>query len=362
MKTTLKRFFPADAWRVLVWIFIQMRSLLEIARCACARIVLPEKTILVSGWFFMKNGRVREHNWGDDINISFFSESTGKRVVPCPHSWLARKIGFKNFVLIGSVISSATQRNSIVWGSGLINDKRGYRLREKPRKILAVRGPLTREWVLAQGVDCPPVFGDPALLLPRFYSPKKLPRSRVGLIPHHVDLETKNPQVLRLLAEPGVLLIRVQGYKNWRDFIDEICACDFVVSASLHGLIVAQAYGVPALWVEFCEHIAGWDFKFRDFYASLGKMDVRAVRVDAGTRLAELLARQNSADCVPVKFDDKPLMDACPIELHAVSNEIPFPRNGGGGYGNTVAFPQSNSHSIYALAATRVSAGFFASA
>ncbi len=309
-------------WSFLALIYGEIRAVPAILRCVAASIFSPE-TILVRGWIFHKNGKVKTNNWGDDINVSFFAESTGKRVLVLPGTRLARLLPLKTFVLIGSVLHSAPTKNSIVWGAGLINDKCGFRLSSVPAKILAVRGPLSREWLLAQGAECPPVFGDPALLLPRFYTPKKLSRSRVGLIPHHADLETKNANVTRLLREPGVRLIRVQGYENWRDFIDEICASDFVISASLHGLIIAEAYGVPALWVEFSEHVPGWDFKFRDFYASVGKAEMRSVPVTKETTLDSLLARKNSWRAGTVNVDA--LLAASPFALSRVPTVPPPP-------------------------------------
>lgn len=333
LKEFLKRFsLVRQVLRVRGEIF----AVPAIARCIAARILSPDETVLVCGWIFQKNGRTRPNNWGDDINVSFFSEATGKRVLVYPGTRLARLVGLKNLVLIGSVISSAPQRNSVVWGSGLINDKIGARLRAVPAKILAVRGPLTREWLLSQGADCPAVYGDPALLLPKFYVPKKLPRSRVGLIPHHADLERGNAVVARLAADSRVRLIRVKDYGDWRNFIDEICASDFVVSASLHGLIVAEAYGVPALWVEFSEHVPGWDFKFRDFYASIGKPSERSVFVDEATTLDSLIARR--AEWRAGKIDLAPLFAACPLKLHSVPTEAPSRRMGGGHY---LVFPST---------------------
>lgn len=34
---------------------------------------------------------------------------------------------------------------------------------------------------------------------------------------------------------------------------------------------MAEAYGVPCVWVELREHFLQWDFKYRDFYESIGK-------------------------------------------------------------------------------------------
>lgn len=57
---------------------------------------------------------------------------------------------------------------------------------------------------------------------------------------------------------------------EWQKWIDELCSCDCVISSSLHGLIIAEAYGIPTLWVKFSDEINGDDFKFYDYYASIG--------------------------------------------------------------------------------------------
>ena len=363
MKKQLRNFLKkipgaAPAFRAAAALRAEIFAVPAIARCVAARIFSPEKTLIVCGWIFSKKGKLRHNNWGDDINVSFFSESTGKRVLVLPRTRLARLFALKNFVLVGSVVSFAPQKNSVVWGSGLINDRQGFRLRAVPAKILAVRGPLTREWLLAQGAECPPVFGDPALLLPRFYAPKKLPRSRVGLIPHHADIESGNAVVKRLAAREGVRLIRVQGYENWRDFIDEICASDFVISASLHGLIVAEAYGVPALWVEFSEHVPGWDFKFRDFYASVGKPDARPVFVSEKTSLEDLLALRAAWHAGTVNTDA--LLAACPLTLSRVPTDAPASDMRGGYDALPLAFPNTVRFSFPKLAGDSAPAGFVA--
>ena len=51
-----------------------------------------------------------------------------------------------------------------------------------------------------------------------------------------------------------------------------------MISESLHGLIVAETYGIPNVWVEFIQHPDYWDFKFDDFYGSIGK-DERIIKI-----------------------------------------------------------------------------------
>ncbi len=157
---------------------------------------------------------------------------------------LERFIHIKSYLLIGSILTSFNLSHITIWGAGIINDNNVDRIRGVPDRICAVRGPRTRKELLKKGIACPEVYGDPALLLPRFYQPTVNRHYSMGIIPHWGDFDKDD--VRRLKADPRVKFIKVQGYNYWTDFIDEICSCDFVISSSLHGLIIAEAYGIPS--------------------------------------------------------------------------------------------------------------------
>jgi pyruvyltransferase len=182
--------------------------------------------------------------------------------------------------MVGSTLGDVNE-NSILCGAGAISINQ--RIRNKPYKIISVRGPLTRELCIKQGIDCPPVYGDPAMLLPLFYNPRPSTYihtgpQKVGLIPHYVDKENgivkqlaKNQEihVIDILLSPNKFG-KMSVENEWKKWIDELCSCDCVISSSLHGLIIAEAYGIPTLWVKFSDKINGDDFKFYDYYASIG--------------------------------------------------------------------------------------------
>jgi pyruvyltransferase len=50
----------------------------------------------------------------------------------------------------------------------------------------------------------------------------------------------------------------------------EFLACEQIISSSLHGLIVAHAYGIPAVWQKFSNQVFGDDIKYQDYMESVG--------------------------------------------------------------------------------------------
>lgn len=84
----------------------------------------------------------------------------------------------KHLYGIGSVATSGFQ-NATIWGSGMLNypssKKRKFIFNHFVKlDIRAVRGPLTREALQWYGHDCPEVYGDPAILMPKIYQPNSL--------------------------------------------------------------------------------------------------------------------------------------------------------------------------------------------
>ena len=109
-------------------------------------------------------------NFGDTLNSELIRLITGN----APHIVNNSFINPENediHMVIGSVIGWA-DKNTIIWGTGKMSDTDNTMFKEKPKKICAVRGKLTREELVKRGYSCPQIYGDPALLMPRFYKPK----------------------------------------------------------------------------------------------------------------------------------------------------------------------------------------------
>lgn len=200
-------------------------------------------------------------NYGDVLSQYLVEKISKQKVIAIKHpakGW--HKYFFKHYVTIGSIISAVT-KNSIVWGSGII--KKTETIRDA--KFTAVRGPHTRQRILDLGYQCPEVYGDPAILLPDFYSPKITQQYEIGIIPHYVDYEAvkdalKNEKRIKVI---NLLTHSIEKTTN------EILECKHIISSSLHGVIISQAYGIPALWIKFSNKLSGDNIKFYDYYESL---------------------------------------------------------------------------------------------
>jgi pyruvyltransferase len=175
------------------------------------------------------------------------------------------------YLVVGSILEYASALTT-VWGCGIM---RSTDVISPAARILAVRGPLSRDRALACGADCPEVFGDPGLLLPRFYRPSTRPQRGLGVVAHYSDkprLERRWP------PSDSLRLIDIQD--PIESVIDQIVSCEAIASSSLHGLIASHAYGVPAVWVKFRDLTCGDDSKFYDYYLSLRQNPPEPYRLD----------------------------------------------------------------------------------
>lgn len=268
--------------------------------------------LFINAYVEKVNGRVRPVNWGDDINDHFIRLLSGREIATYFNTPVAIGLKRPNFLCIGSTLNYLTTAQTIVWGAGVIDDT--LDLRATPARVSAVRGPLTRDYLLARGIDCPEVYGDPALLIPYYYKPdsaEPCPQGRIGIVPHYKDWGSPIFAEIRR-AHPELVFIDVSSYGTWTKFIDRICGCDAVFSSSLHGLIVAEAYGIPNHWVSVSENVLGKGFKFRDFYASLGKTTPGPTELDGSFDPQAFLASQSWR---PGRIDLKKLLAACPFKI-----------------------------------------------
>ena len=188
-------------------------------------------------------------NFGDDINPSFFEAIGGRRVRFAADPRRPHLLG------AGSILGRATPQ-SIVCGSGLLEPPSGSPCR--PGRLVAVRGEKS---AAALAAPAETLLGDPLVLIDTLVEPQAT-RYPVGIIPH-----VRSVARWQAHAPRGAYLLD-PGLEPWR-LIREIAACELIISQSLHGLIVADAFGIPNVWIAPSADMAGGRFKFDDYFSTL---------------------------------------------------------------------------------------------
>jgi pyruvyltransferase len=188
-------------------------------------------------------------------------------------------LGKPNLVGLGSILHWA-DKNSIIWGSGFVSDN--LILPVKPQSVAAVRGMLTYERLRRQGIPCAAVFGDPGVFVADMF-PRSETTLPLGIVPHYVD--AGDPFVQRA-REYGAEILDVLS--PFEKFIRKLSACGKIITSSLHGLIFAHAYGIPAVWVKLSSRVVGDGFKFMDYYSSVGLKALDVPLFGPGDSLSDL--------------------------------------------------------------------------
>lgn len=239
-------------------------------------------------------------NFGDYLSLKIVERVVGEKVVVYPRvDGIPANPGGKKLLAVGSIFYFA-RNNDVVWGSGIngkITNKKQYQFSQLD--VRAVRGPLTRHYLINElGIMCPEVYGDPALLIPFLFpefKKKDKPSLDYLIIPHYADMKyfpkTKYANVI-YPTEP------------WDRIIEKILDSKFVISSSLHGIIVAEAFGIPAKLLRITE--TEKIFKFHDYYYGTGRYDF-----SYATSVEEALMRGGEK---PIKCDLKKLYEAFPFE------------------------------------------------
>lgn len=261
--------------------------------------------IAVNCWVSQRFGHVIPNNFGDDINIPLIEFLTGKKVRV--YNNIINKPSI-NYLCIGSVIDYFGDSQSIIWGSGFLCED--SILKYKPVKVYAVRGPLSRDLLLKQGIPCPEVYGDPALLFPLIYNPKIEKKYKLGIIPHYVDFDL--PQVKEFRDQhKEILFIKLKGYSSWQEVIDQIMSCENIASSSLHGLIISDAYNIPNIRIQLSNKVRGGDFKYKDYYSGVNK--AYSESIDSTTSIDIKYIYDKLSNYSKIEYDYKALLQAFPL-------------------------------------------------
>lgn len=219
-------------------------------------------------------------NFGDSLNYDLLSSYgfdvtfKGLRLNP-------------DILSIGSILQMTPENYSgVILGSGIIkSEKRVFHNAD----VRGVRGELTRQCLqLERGV----ILGDPGLLAHRVVSPQGIDKKHaVGLVVHWQ--ETGNEIVQALAQKYGDDLLVISTSRSAPEVLADIAQCAYILSSSLHGLIVADSYGIPCGWVLLSGYVGGGEFKYRDYGSSI-RTYFTPLKLRADSSLSELILHARS--------------------------------------------------------------------
>lgn len=259
-------------------------------------------------------------NLGDGLSAAIVAALSGLPVARANFDEDSERL-----VAVGTIVHE--QKNGVlhVWGSGIdgtrnpVMDDAPY---SKPAgttfHVHATRGPHTAAILRSAGIEAPDVYGDPVWLLPRIWPMDKVEKTHeLGVVLHISELAEETPhagphpdfvrygldeglggdiRIINTFCEPSIEAMRAKTA--------EVLSCRRIVSVSLHGLVIAEAYGVPCAWfatygpsrrfnfggaprgkgvvLKIGDQRAKIDHRIADFYAGVGRSTVDAYLLDRG--------------------------------------------------------------------------------
>lgn len=277
-------------------------------------------------------------NLGDQLSATMVAALTRR-----PVSHVHFNAQHSRLVAIGSIGHQQKAGTVHFWGTGFgewIRNAAGVLeafqgFSDTNYVVHALRGPFSQRILANSGIEAPPIFGDPAWFLPRLMPERPVPRHELGVVLHVSELAEKTPK-----ANPSPKLLKYQAGLNdniklistfheptWDGFklkLEEILSCKRIISRSLHGMLIAEAYGIPCAFgantfrgaqrLSVAEAPKILDLRFADAYAGYGCRDVLSYGVPK-TVVSDWDKIIRTIDDLwePIPFTGRELFDAFPL-------------------------------------------------
>lgn len=204
-----------------------------------------------------------EANFGDALSALVAEQVSGRAV-----EWAARDRA--DLFGLGSLMTMVANGHGgprlpkpVVWGTGCMGPVSRDFLEHV--EVVAVRGPRTAEILGLSGVP----YGDPGVFAADVVGTLPVREDRVGVVPH-LTMRTHPGLLAAVEADPRLTLID-PATSDAAAVVRQIAGCAYILSSSLHGLVVADACGVPNRWIDPDGIHGHARLKFFDYAESVGR-------------------------------------------------------------------------------------------
>lgn len=228
-----------------------------------------------------------ENNMGDMLNILIPRDVFGVEIIHEGNPYTAESTGigsylntffmpeteYNRFSFIkksGMSIFDKITNETRIWSTGFISypTEKELSIRNKDKLTFSsVRGELSKkriEKILDIKLDIS--TGDGGILVSEVIKPSKK-KYELGIIPHFKEY---GDEIYGEYAQKNnsttIINLQEDPYKVLKD----ISECEYILSSSLHGLIVADSFGIPNSRIVTSDKLMGDGFKFDDYYSSFG--------------------------------------------------------------------------------------------
>ena len=267
------------------------------------------------------------HSFGDTLSAEIVAKIIGTKDFPSVNGWVddskshtrifqrhakPEPLPDTRLLALGSIFHNIKQ-GDVVWGTGINPKWQSLHTPCVQPDIRAVRGPLTRNFLQRRyGWEVPEIYGDPAILMPELFPElKPKPLKDYTVILQHNDEEYARE--IQKSDNNNIFYCQRPHRKPWREVIDNILAARLVISSSLHAIIIAEMFGIPARWLanpELPSTETEAVFKFNDYYMSSGREPYQL-------SLSVEQALNHGGTEKPSGLNKKLLLEAFPRELFA---------------------------------------------
>ena len=213
------------------------------------------------------DGKLTYWYWNNTLNAGdYYNQYLIRKLYKCPVEFVKDKGQRVDICFCGSVLlNEHVTKCHKVMGCGIQTKNHPSNLPANTAYV-ALRGKITRRFVnlnrTPKNKDI--LLCDPGLMLSYLYKPSKPieKKHKLGIIVHYVD-----EKEVRKRYGGKYHIISMQT-RNIEALANDILSCEVILSSSLHGLIFAHSYGVPAYHVQFTDFFKNGNFKFSDYYSS----------------------------------------------------------------------------------------------